>query len=270
MFASLRNLFRGTTSAGPAVSAAVQRAKLDRPLPGVDTYVVGDVHGRADLLERVLEAIDADIGQIRARNPQLVFVGDYIDRGPDSAAVLRRMLELSTELPNNVTCLLGNHERMMLDFLVDPVSRGPRWLRSGGTSTLESFGLHTGALDLGSSADTFLSINAALKTQMGPEMISWLKIRPLIWNSGNLWVVHAAADPQHAMDDQSPRILLWGHPEFRSRRRSDEMWVAHGHTIVSAPLATDGCISVDTGAYQTGILTACAVRPNGDVKFLTS
>jgi serine/threonine protein phosphatase 1 len=153
MFASLRNLFRGTTSAGPAVSAAVQRAKLDRPLPGVDTYVVGDVHGRADLLERVLEAIDADIGQIRARNPQLVFVGDYIDRGPDSAAVLRRMLELSTELPNNVTCLLGNHERMMLDFLVDPVSRGPRWLRSGGTSTLESFGLHTGALAKNPSFD---------------------------------------------------------------------------------------------------------------------
>ena len=207
---------------------APKRAAL--PYPEFATYVVGDLHGRADLLERALDRIDEHVGRTGARNPQVVFVGNYIDHGPESAATLTRVWELSKELPQNVTCLMGNHERMLLDFLSDPKTRGPRWLRSGARPTLESFGLHTSQLEPGCAPELFRQEALALRNQVAPALLDWLENLPLSWNSGNLWVVHAAADPQHAMDDQSPRVLLWGHPEFEALIEDDEAW---------APLLTD-------------------------------
>jgi hypothetical protein len=115
------------------------RDDLDCPKPEHTTYVVGDIHGRADLLELLLGLIDAHIGGTGTTRPQLVFVGDYVDHGPESAETLARMRELTRDFGENVVCLMGNHERMMLDFLADPVTRGPRWLREGGAATLWSF-----------------------------------------------------------------------------------------------------------------------------------
>lgn len=246
------------------------RPAQDRGLPRPEamTYVVGDLHGRADLLERALDRVDEHVGATGARNPQVVFVGDYIDHGPDSAAALTRVWELAKELPQNVTCLMGNHERMLLDFLADPATRGPRWLRSGARPTLDSFGLHTSQLAPGCQPDLFKQEAAALRAQMAPELLAWLTDLPLSWNSGNLWVVHAAADPQHAMDNQSPRVLLWGHPEFDSRPRFDGNWIVHGHTPGEVPVETDGRICVDTGAWETGLLCTAAISPEGRVDFL--
>lgn len=263
----MRSLLGRKKRAEGAAEAPVPEAQ-DMPLPAQQTYIIGDVHGRADLLELMLELIDAHIGGTAADNPQLVFVGDYIDLGPDSAVVLTRMRELQESFPENVTCLMGSHERMLLDFLADPTTRGPRWMRSGASETLRSFGVATADLEDSPEYDAFPAAAHSLRRRIPQETVNWLENLPLSWSSGNLWAVHAGADPGHEMDQQSARVLLWGHPEFDGGPRGDDLWIAHGHTEVDAPNVTDGRIATDTGAWRTGRLTACAVRPDGRYDFL--
>ena len=261
----MRSLLGRKSTINPAAATS---APEDLPRPEGQTYVIGDIHGRADLLELMLELIDAHIGGTGAANPRLVFVGDYIDHGTDSAIVLARMRELSESFPDNVTCLMGNHERMMLDFLADPATRGPRWLRAGAAETLRSFGVATDDLEAGGEFDAFPTAANALKRRLPAGTMKWLENLPTSWHSRNLWVVHAGADPGHDMANQSDRVLLWGHPEFDSVARGDDVWIAHGHTEVDRPEAIDGRIATDTGAWRTGRLTACAVRPDGRYDFL--
>lgn len=266
MFRALRSLI-GRSSQTPDPQRAAPDPQ-DMPRPDFATYVVGDIHGRADLLELMLELIDAHIGGTASVDPHLVFVGNYIDRGPDSATVLARMQELTATFSDNVACLMGNHERMVLDFLADPALRGPRWLRAGGAATLRSLGVETGDLSPTAAPGLFRDTAAALAEALGPEARRWLSERPLSWSSGNLWVVHAGADPLRPMAEQSPRVLLWGHPEFDSTPRGDAIWVAHGHVAVDRPKVAAGRIAVDTGAWSTGRLTACAMRSGGGYDFL--
>ncbi|MBF9032610.1 serine/threonine protein phosphatase [Rhodobacterales bacterium HKCCE2091] len=240
------------------------------PRPDRPVYVVGDIHGCADLLDPVLNLIDDDIGRISARDPHLVFVGDYIDHGPGSAEVLARMQALDEEFPDHVTCLMGNHERMLLDFLSDPAHRGARWLRAGGAATMASYGLDDPSAAEAPTPAMYEAAARALAAALTPDLAAWVAALPLSWRSGNLWVVHAAADPMHAMEAQSARVLLWGHPEFGMEARADGAWVAHGHTEVDAPLFDAGRINTDTAAWRSGCLTACAIRPDGSHRFLTA
>jgi serine/threonine protein phosphatase 1 len=265
MFRTLRSLIG--RSQRPDPQDAVPETQ-DMPRPEVATYVVGDIHGRADLLELMLELIDAHIGGTGSVDPHLVFVGNYIDHGPDSATVLARMQELTETFPDNVACLMGSHERMVLDFLADPALRGPRWLRGGGDATLRSLGVELGDLSPSASPSLFKETAARLANALGTATQRWLSERPLSWSSGNLWVVHAGADPLRPMTEQSSRVLLWGHPEFDTTPRGDALWVAHGHVAVDRPSVAAGRVAVDTGAWSTGRLTACAMRSGGGYDFL--
>jgi len=267
MLRSFRS-FLGQKSAPSQEAPEATPAETGRPAPEHQTYIVGDLHGRADLLELMLELIDAHIGGSGSADPKLVFLGDYIDHGPASATVLARMMELTRDFPENVTCLMGCHERMLLDFLANPALRGPRWLRNGGNTTLQSFGLRGPETETGLPPDIYTGLAQALTKAMGPAAKTWLEQRPLSWSSGNLWAVHAGADPQRDMTEQSARVLLWGHPEFDNTRRGDRAWVAHGHIECAEPSLRDGRISLDTAAWSTGRLTACAVRPDGQHDFL--
>lgn len=223
------------------------RTKGATPFPDVSPdepfTAFGDIHGRADLLEKVLSS---------DWKGRLVFVGDYIDRGPDSAAVLA-LLSARTD----IVAMAGNHEQMIVRFLEEPIRYGANWLRNGGNATLESFGV-TVPEDLADPA-VLRRAAMALSSAMGTELVRWLQTRPLSWRSGNVAVVHAGADPALPMEDQSARVLLWGHPDFHKVRREDGTWVVHGHTIVSDPRNHDGRISIDTGAYATGRLTGATV-----------
>jgi len=225
------------------------------PAPEKPTFVVGDVHGRADLMERVLEQLDAEIGALRLESPRLIFVGNLIDHGPSSARVVSRMRELTIEFPGNVVCLLGSHEQMLLDFIA----------AEGALETFRSFGVVVP--DDVIDADNAQDCANALQDAIGSDTLDWIRALPTMHTSGTLHVVHAAADPRRAMDDQSPRVLTWGHPEFLSVARSDGQWVAHGHTRSERPYLKDSRISVDTGAWETGVLSAAMVLPNGQVGF---
>lgn len=268
MLRSVRSLLgrKDRSAASPGIPE--EATDLDRPRPEHPTYIVGDIHGRADLLELLLGLIDAHIGGTGTSDPHLVFVGDYVDHGADSAETLARLRELTRDFPMSVTCLMGNHERMLLDFLADPVTRGPRWLREGGAATLLSFRVDPDPLLASGSAEGFRDAARRLDDAMPEGLRDWIAALPLSWRSGNLWAVHAGADPAHPLDAQSARVLLWGHPEFEAVPRADGSWVAHGHTELSRPVFADGRIGLDTGAWRSGRLTACAIRPNGQHDFL--
>jgi serine/threonine protein phosphatase 1 len=231
--------------------------------PEIPICVIGDLHGRLDLLEAML-ALAGE--QPDAEAVRLVFVGDMIDRGPDSAGVLRRLHGLCTAVPERVICLCGNHERMFLDFLADPPGQGRRWLDAGGGETLSSFGL--GQRVAGETpAARFEALAQALRAALPPARLAWLAGLPLVWQEGNLAVSHAGADPALALADQPPRALLWGHPGFARHPRRDGLWIAHGHVILPAPEAREGRISVDTGAWRTGRLSAAWIDAGG-LRFL--
>ena len=210
--------------------------------------------------------------QIFARSPRnkvdVVLTGDYIDRGPDSHGVLSLLGDL-TRSEQNITCLRGNHEEMLLSFLDDPILNGRRWLRHGGRETLRSYGLQADNLtDMGIGLQ---SVAEGLRNAMGHDVLDWLRSLPLQWSSGNVTVAHAALDPERSPDDQVPSTLLWGHPKFFNVPRSDGMWVVHGHTIVArAGVAGRGRIAVDTGAYESGHLSGVLISPDGNIMpFLT-
>lgn len=191
----------------------------------------------------------------------LVFVGDYVDRGPDTRGVLNRLRILDER--TTVTCLMGNHEYMLLAFLDEPRKMGPTWLDYGGLDTLRSYGVE------GIGADDLPTLRDRLRTAMGSETIAWLRGLPLWVQFGTLIVVHAGADPDVPIRSQPHSTLLWGHPKFLTARRTDGIWVAHGHTIVERPETSAGRIAVDTGAFDTGRLTAARIT-EGNVNFLST
>ncbi len=210
-------------------------------------YAIGDIHGCSDLLRDALRL---------AKDKPVVCVGDYVDRGEHSDEVLQMLLARP-----DITCLSGNHEEMMLRFIQAPDIYGSRWLRYGGVQTLASF--NVGGVDASSDATKMQEARDQLVEAMGPTLLDWMRALPTIWTSGNVAVVHAGADPCVAMEEQTPEVLRWGHPDFHKNLRQDGIWVLHGHTIVDAPQIAHGRIAIDTGAYATGRLTMAHVDAGG-------
>ncbi|TMV80928.1 serine/threonine protein phosphatase [Thioclava sp. BHET1] len=246
----------------PRRTKAQSRANLPPPVaPDASFIAVGDIHGSMLQLQRLLAAIE----QAGRGDVTLVFVGDYIDRGPDSLGVLRCLSALERERGKGCVCLLGNHEDMLLDFLDRPAA-GPRWALNGGFETLISCGLDPVARDAPDSEWALL--RDRLMDALGEELEAWLRDLPPMWRSGNVAVVHAGADPAVPLGLQKRRHLVWGHPEFMTVPRSDGRWVVHGHTITEEPELRNARIAIDTGAYATGRLTAALVEP-GLVSFMT-
>jgi len=217
--------------------------------------VVGDIHGMKDLLDTLLAKLTTE-----APGLPLVFVGDYVDRGPDSAGALRRLMDLDSHATGGA-CLQGNHEAMMLEFLETPDSAGRLWMANGGAETLRSFGIAS------PEEHPFEALRDMLRDAAGDALLEWLSDRPLIWQSGNVVVSHAGGDPNLPIQPGRGHGLLWGHPDFFDTPRQDGLWMAHGHFILDAPVMKAGRIGVDTGAFQTGRLTAAIIEP-GYVRFI--
>lgn len=253
----IKSLF-GSCSGEPSAP----RPAFDAPLEvDASLAVIGDIHGCHALLKSLLDRI--------ATHPvdHIIFVGDYVDRGEESAQVLQAVMDLERTDPR-VRCLKGNHEVMMLDFIDSPDVKGARWLRYGGLQTLASFGI--GGVRVEMSEDERAMAAADLRAVLPDGMENWLRQLPTSWRSGNLWVVHAGADPDVSMIEQSEKTLMWGHRDFDSVDRLDNQWVAHGHTVVDTPKVRSGRIAIDTGAFATGRLTAAIIEPNKPPSFLQS
>ena len=222
--------------------------------PDAPFYAIGDIHGRLDLLESLLSRINPDDDQ------RLVFLGDYVDRGPNTADTLVALHEMSNRRPDDIICLMGNHEKMLLAFVDDPLGKGSSWLRNGGAATLRSFGIDAPP-DRG-SADQILAACDALESAIPQDLMQWLRQLPLSWNSGNIWCVHAAMDPAISPSVQSAGTMLWGHRDFLKTDRLDDAVVVHGHTTVVEPTRHFSRIAIDTGAHQSNRLTAAHLSQN--------
>lgn len=229
-----------------------QRGGVERdfppPAPDEALCFVGDLHGASHLLETLLA-----LRQSRFPGHRLVFLGDAVDRGPDSAGTLRL---LRRETARGAIVLAGNHEAMLLDFLDAPEAAAARWLRHGGAETLLSFGVGAGALH-GSR-----ELRDALREALGAATEAWLRALPLMWQSGNLVAAHAGLDPDRSPEAQERVVVLWGGPPGRMRAlRRDGLWVASGHVVVERAICRDGRIALDTGAYATGRLSYALIDP---------
>jgi serine/threonine protein phosphatase 1 len=225
-------------------------------------YAVGDVHGCNDLLIRLVENILEDAAR-SGQTPVIVFLGDYIDRGEGACQTIELLTEIAGWPEAQSVFLMGNHEQMLLRFLREPES-GKKWLRFGGLQTLMSYGIGSAAdmRGAGSAAQVAQDLAKALGPHLG--FIEGLR---LSYRSGNLLFAHAGADPALPADEQEVATLLWGCPAFLETERTDGIWVVHGHTIVDLPIAARGRISVDTGAYFSGRLTAARIIGD-EVSFL--
>ncbi|MEM7723182.1 MAG: metallophosphoesterase family protein [Pseudomonadota bacterium] len=240
------------------------------PAPEAPTYIIGDIHGCADQLSALLEIVDNDVATHQFDEAQFVFVGDYVDRGAQSQDILTFLEDLSQTYEDRVTCLIGNHEEMMLEFLEDPLGRAKSWLRYGGVQTLASFGVSLPGSFEDPSTAALLDASGDLREALGEARLSWLQDLPLAWVSGNLWVVHAGADPACPMDEQVRKHLVWGHDAFFDTPRADGQWIAVGHTVVDAASAENGIITTDTGAVYGHPMTAARVLPDGHVQFFSA
>lgn len=223
------------------------------PNPLQPTYVIGDIHGRLDALNDLLEKIIQDSSD---KDFCLVVIGDMIDRGPESAGVLKRLMAIP-----NAICLKGNHEQMALDFIDDPVTAGPRWIKHGGDNTLLSFGI----TQIGSQRMEVIS--QAFRKALPSGMEDWLRALPHYWQSGDLVAAHAGLDPRHTVAEQTDNAVLWGQSKFRTHPRTDGLWVVHGHWIEPTAFANLGRIAIDTGAWRTGQLTAACIEQTG-IRFI--
>lgn len=232
---------------------------FDAPIaPARSFFAIGDIHGDYVGMDQILNRI-----QDSHDDPMVICVGDYVDRGERSAEVLGWLHHVNTLYPDDFVCLLGNHEQMLVQFLRDPEAQGDRWLAFGGLQTLQSYRVRK-------DAQTSMSdVRDQLAEAMGDDLIEWLERLPLHWQSGNVAVTHAGADPALPIADQPRRNLIWGHPDFATTPREDGVWVVHGHTIVETPQVQNGRIAIDTGAYVTGRLTAALVY-DGGVEFIST
>lgn len=234
------------------------RAKVTTPsAPAVpaDTVVwaIGDVHGRLDLLEPLVEAIRADLHGSGTERKMVIFLGDYIDRGPDSRGVLKLLAGLTASEGIEWRFLKGNHEQAMLDFLDRP-SAGPRWCEYGGDRALQSWGLR--APDLAHRSEAWARVAADLRHKLTTSETSFLENLELSVTAGDYFFSHAGARPGLALDRQSPEDLMWIRQTFLDSPAAFERVVVHGHTPTSRVHSDHRRIGIDTKAYDSGVLTA--------------
>lgn len=222
--------------------------------PDEPLFVVADIHGRIDLLEKLLDK--------QPKGTQLIFLGDYIDRGEESAKVVARVM---VETQKGAIALAGNHEVMLLDFLMEPTAKGARFMRFGGLQTLQSYGVS--GISLHMSDEELLTARDTATDAIPAEQVDWLKSLPVQHQSGNIHIVHAGANPETPMNDQKRRHLIWGHKEFGKIARSDGQWVLRGHEIVDQPVISQGCVHFDLGSFATGRLAAAHVTA-GAIEFI--
>ncbi len=231
--------------------------------PGERVYAVGDIHGCADLLSRMQELIGEHAAQAPPAFVTVVFLGDYIDRGPSSRQVIDLLLAFASE--HRSVFLLGNHEEALLRFLVDSHD-GPQWFRLGGLQTLASYGVDLDALHFGLGLDDIRSTFLAALPDAHREFFLTLELSRSI---GQFFFCHAGVRPRVELGAQAPQDLIWIREEFLNWREDFGMTVVHGHTPVAEPELRPNRVNVDTGAFATGRLT-CAVIEGSEIGFLST
>lgn len=214
-------------------------------------YAIGDVHGRADLLNETFEAIDRDRARQGDQRHLEVYLGDYVDRGPDSAVVLRRLRDRAAGRPTRM--LMGNHEAVLLQFL-DGEMEASDWLDFGGATTATSYGV-----DPRRVAELRDALTAAIAT----EDLDFLRKLRGNFKYGPYVFVHAGLRPRIGLEQQSLEDMLWIRDKFLTFTGDFGFIVVHGHTPHEEPEFRPNRINIDTGAFATNRLTCLRIDATG-------
>ncbi|MDX2307027.1 MAG: metallophosphoesterase family protein [Hyphomicrobium sp.] len=224
--------------------------------PGLRIYAIGDIHGSSELLDRLFDEIADDLGRNPCDSVHFVFLGDYVDRGPDTKGVLDRLIEFGRN--NSCTFLKGNHEEMLMSFLAAP-TRGLGWLYAGGWNMLESYGINR----MPEQTADLLTIAADLRAAMPDEHFAFLNALEIAVVEGPYYFVHAGIRPGLPLAQQRVSDLLWIKDEFLNSEHRYEKIIVHGHTPVDRIHFGANRINVDTGAHRTGRLSCAVLGDSG-------
>lgn len=231
---------------------------------GMRVFAVGDIHGRTDLLDTLHAAIEADVAESRPAEARIIYLGDYVDRGPDSAGVIDRLMR---KPPAGVERLLlkGNHEDILERFLAEPEAAAG-WCRLGGVETMISYGVD---VEEEAAKGGFTALARALRDRIPQDHLDLLRSLSTSTSVGGYFFCHAGVRPGLALEQQRPRDLMWIRDEFLSSEDDFGKVVVHGHTPVRDPEILSNRINVDTGAYRSGRLT-CAVLEGAEIRLIAT
>jgi serine/threonine protein phosphatase 1 len=223
---------------------------------GTRLYAIGDIHGRLDLLRTLTALIHDDAYRRQAPRNVVVYLGDYVDRGRESRAVIDFLL--NEPLPGFERIhLRGNHEDVMLRFLTD-ISAGPSWLNFGGRETLESYGI--AAPQPHAEPAALERAQRALAACLPTAHLEFLRGLRLQHEEGDYFFAHAGVKPGVPLDQQREQDLLWIRGEFLSSNAEFGRIVVHGHSISPVPDVRRNRIGIDTGAFMSDRLTCLAIE----------
>ncbi len=236
--------------------------------PGRRIYVIGDIHGRYDLLADIHARILKDAARADATSGNLtkvvIYLGDYVDRGPMSRETIAALIDHPLAGFEAVH-LKGNHENLLMKFL-DTYQVGRNWLNDGGAETIRSYGVEledhaAGDRDFPGDRD-FHRIQAALRAVIPASHSAFLAGLKLFHQEGDYYFTHAGVSPRRPLADQLEEDLLWIRDEFLSWNQPFGKIVVHGHSIFPEPQIRTNRIGIDTGAYATGRLTCLILQEN--------
>ncbi|PCD01672.1 serine/threonine protein phosphatase [Sphingomonas spermidinifaciens] len=243
----LKRLIKAVSSKPAGPDAAIP--------PGMRVYAIGDVHGRLDCLDALLAMIDADDAARGPADTQIVLLGDLVDRGPDSAGVVERAMTLARE-GRTVRGLKGNHEEMFLAALAGNERAMRGFAQFGGRETLLSYGMSL------SDYNEYLypELVEAAQRIVPPAHLAYLDALEDMIEIGDYLFVHAGIRPGIAFSAQKTEDLRWIRREFLEHRGDLGRFVIHGHTITPDVDIRANRIGIDTGAYESGRLTAIGLE----------
>jgi serine/threonine protein phosphatase 1 len=216
-----------------------------------NTYAIGDVHGCLDQLQCLVELCERDAGEGQSK---LIFLGDYIDRGPDSRGVIEFLMDLQKWSPDEIICLRGNHEDLLFAAL-DGEDAELNWRQNGGNSTLKSY-------------------KATSPGEVPAKHIEWIRSLPLFHDDGIRFFVHAGVHPDRPLHQQRQRDLLWIREPFLSSNTDFGRLIVHGHTPIPSgvPDQRANRLNIDTGAVYGRALTSAVFAEHNvtPLKFLST
>jgi len=221
---------------------------------GMRLYAIGDVHGRLDLLARMHDLIAAEIERDRPADWRVIHLGDYVDRGPDSAGVLERLAR-GTADDTRLVSVVGNHDLGFLDFLAVPRHDG-LFATHGGIETARSYGVALNVLDPVALTAGWSELDAAVPASHR----DFLAGLPFSVTFGDFYFCHAGIRPGVPLAKQSPDDLVWIRQEFHRWPHLHPKVVVHGHTPTGEPGVFANRVNVDTAAWQSGRLTALVIE----------
>lgn len=223
-------------------------------MPGYRIYCIGDIHGRDDLLAELHQMIVQDAHGYEGVK-QILYLGDYIDRGPSSNQVIERLISASPQGFESIF-LLGNHEQALLDFLVDARAM-IGWMGWGGAETLKSYGL---VLVQQPQLMHIERLGRELKARLPAEHLRFLENLRHCYAAGDYYFVHAGVRPGVPLDRQELGDQLWIREVFTQSQQEHGAMIVHGHSISRQVERLPNRIGIDTGAFYTGVLTALVLE----------